>query len=103
MFGREALGVHHVEFFQAKEDEGWKFKRWALGIAFVVWVWGLSGVQFFGFRGASFVLFQVCLRLSDFGVIGCWNRMIGFYVWVLGSFGFRFGSSHFECLDLFRL
>ena len=29
--------------------------------------------------------------------------MIGFYVWVLGLFGFRFGSSPFECLDLFRL
>ena len=67
MFGREALGVHHVEFFQAKEDEGWKFKRWALGIAFVVWVWGLSGAALFSFRDAGFVLFQGFLRLSDFG------------------------------------
>ena len=57
MFGREALGVHDVEFLLAKQDEGWKFKRWALGFAFAVWVWGLSGVQFFSFRDAGFVLF----------------------------------------------
>ena len=92
MFGREALGVHHVEFFQAKEDEGWKFKRWALGIAFAVWVWRLSGLSFsalgmralFCFRAfCGYLILDNWILEPDDRILRMGSRIVWFPVWVI--------------------